>query len=230
MKAFLLAAGNGTRLRPLTDKLPKCLVPIRGKPLLEIWLELLESHGVREILINLHAHADVVRQFLSGRFPRLGIRLEEEPQLFGSAGTLAAHREWLSDDSDFWILYADVLTNVDLGQMSRFHKTHASAATLGVYNVSDPRRCGIAVVDDAERVLRFLEKPKDPPGNLAFAGVMIGTRALLEAIPSARPADIGFDVLPRLAGDMFAYRIQEFLLDIGTVSNYEHAQSVWPGL
>ena len=114
--------------------------------------------------------------------------------------------------------------------MLRFHETHASAATLGVYNVSDPSRCGIAVVDEAARIVRFLEKPKDPPGNLAFAGVMIGTPALLDAIPSVRPADIGFDVLPRLAGDMFAYPIPEFLLDIGTVSNYEQAQSAWPGL
>ena len=230
MKAFLLAAGNGTRLRPLTDNLPKCLVPIQGKPLLEIWLELAESHGITEVLINVHAHAGLVRQFLSSRRPGLHVTLAEEPELLGSAGTLAAHRDWLGDAADFWILYADVLTNVDLGRMLRFHQTHASAATLGVYNVADPRRCGIAVVDEAGKIVRFLEKPQDPPGNLAFAGVMIGTPAVLDLIPGARPADIGFDVLPRLAGDMFAYPIQEFLLDIGTVSNYEQAQSAWPGL
>src|ERR1700675_4211977 len=95
MKAFLLAAGAGSRLRPLTDKIPKCLVPIKGKPLLEIWLELLGNYGVSEILINLHSHAEIVCQFLSGSFPPLEGSLVREPQLLGSAGTLAANRDWV---------------------------------------------------------------------------------------------------------------------------------------
>jgi mannose-1-phosphate guanylyltransferase len=230
MKAFLLAAGAGTRLRPLTDKIPKCLVPIQGKPLLEIWLELLGNHGVTEVLINLHSHAEIVSQFLSGRFPQLNVSLAREPQLLGSAGTLAANREWVRNDPSFWVLYADVLTNLNLMDMYRFHQERTSIATLGVSAVPDPCRCGIAVVDSVGRIVRFLEKPKQPPGNLAFAGVMIGTHALLEAIPDKRPADIGFDLLPNVAGRMFAYSVSEFLLDIGTLANYEQAQRVWPGL
>jgi mannose-1-phosphate guanylyltransferase len=230
MKAFLLAAGSGSRLRPLTDKIPKCLVPIKGKPLLEIWLELLGNHGVTEILINLHSHADIVCQFLSGRFPHLDVILAREAQLLGSAGTLAANRDWVRGEPNFWILYADVLTNVNLMDMYRFHQDRSCVATLGVSAVPDPCRCGIAVVDSDGRIVRFLEKPRQPPGNLAFAGVMIGTHALLEAIPDNRPADIGFDLLPHLAGRMFAYSISEFLLDIGTLANYEEAQRIWPGI
>lgn len=230
MKAFLLAAGVGSRLRPFTDTIPKCLVPIQGKPLLQIWFDLLKEFCIGEVLVNVHAHADSVRKFVAGRFPDLKVTLAEEPQLLGSAGTLAANRDWVGADPCFWVLYADVLTNVNLGEMLRFHESHTSDATLGVYRVPDPKRCGIAVADTSGRIERFLEKPANPPGNLAFAGILIGTAALLDAIPPKRPADLGFDVLPRLAGQMFAYPIQEFLLDVGTVDNYEQAQSSWPGL
>lgn len=230
MKAFLLAAGIGSRLRPLTDTIPKCLVPIKGKPLLEIWCELLERFGISEVLINLHARADAVRDFLSGRFPHLRVTLARETQLLGSAGTLAANRHWLGAEPNFWVFYADVLTNANLEKMLQFHQCHPSAATLGVYRVPDPTRCGIAVVGDCGRVERFVEKPAEPPGNLAFAGILIGTQTLLQELPEKQPADIGFDVLPHLAGRMFAYRIPEFLLDVGTLENYNQAQFSWPGL
>jgi NDP-sugar pyrophosphorylase family protein len=114
--------------------------------------------------------------------------------------------------------------------MLRFHERHPSAATLGVYRVPDPSRCGIAVVDQSSRIERFVEKPLEPPGNLAFSGILIGTQALLGAIPRKCPADIGFDVLPRLAGQMYAYTIPEFLLDVGTIENYQQAQLNWPGV
>jgi len=230
MKAFILAAGVGSRLRPLTDTIPKCLVPIKGRPLLAIWFELLKKHGVTDVLVNAHAHRAVVARFLSGRFPDLHITLAEEPELLGSAGTLAANREWVGAESHFWVLYGDVLTNAHLENMLRFHESHASAATLGVYRVPDPKRCGIAVADQEGRIERFLEKPDNPPGNLAFAGILLGTRALLEVIPPHRPADLGFDVFPRLAGQMFAHPIREFLLDVGTPENYQQAQLSWPGL
>jgi len=230
MKAFLLAAGVGSRLRPLTDTIPKCLVPIQGEPLLAIWFKLLKKYGITEVLVNAHAHSSGVAEFLRGRFPDDHVTLAEEPELLGSAGTLAANREWVGSESLFWVLYGDVLTNAHLGNMLRFHESYPSAATVGVYRVPDPKRCGIAVVDQAGRIERFLEKPEDPPGNLAFAGILIGTQALLQAIPPQRPADLGFDVFPRLAGQMYAYPISEFLLDIGTMENYEQAQLHWPGV
>ncbi|MGO8814263.1 MAG: NDP-sugar synthase [Terriglobia bacterium] len=230
MKAFLLAAGVGSRLRPLTDTIPKCLVPIRGEPLLGIWLKLLENFGITEVLVNAHANGAQVREFLRGRFPDHQVTLAEEPELLGSAGTLVANRSWIGADPSFLVLYADVLTNVNLENMLRFHAGHPSAATLGVYHVPDPGRCGIAVLGPLGRIEHFVEKPTDPPGNLAFSGILIGTQALLEVLPRKLPADIGFDVLPRLAGRMFAYPIPEFLLDIGTMENYRQAQSDWPGL
>jgi mannose-1-phosphate guanylyltransferase len=229
MKAFLLAAGHGTRLRPYTDSVPKCLLPVQGVPMLEIWLALCRRYEISEVLVNTHAHADAVRDFVRRWRNGVQVNVVEEKELFGSAGTLRENQAWIEREEKFWIFYADVLTCTDLNAMLRFH-TAESAATLGVYSVPDPERCGIVSVDESGTVVNFEEKPRHPRGSLAFAGVMIGTPALIEAIPEKPGADIGFDVLPRLVGRMRAYRISEFLLDIGTFENYELAQRTWPGI
>ena len=234
MKAFLLAAGHGTRLRPLTDSTPKCLLPIGGTPLLGIWLDLCSRSGISQVSLNISAHAGLVREYVreyTAQHPKgVEVRLFEEPKLLGSAGTLAANRHWVRSEACFWVLYADVLTNTDLPAMLRFHRAHPSAATVGVYFVPDPSRCGIVSVDSNSRVTQFIEKPSQPASNLAFSGVLIATSELLERIPDKSPSDLGHDVLPQLAGRMSAYEIEDFLLDIGTPQNYERAQATWPGL
>ncbi len=229
MKAFLLAAGHGTRLRPYTNSVPKCLLPIQGVPMLEIWLALCRRYGISEVLVNTHAHADAVTDFVRRWRDGVQVNVIEEKELFGSAGTLRANRAWVEDENRFWIFYADVLTCADLNAMSRAH-TEDSVATLGVYSVLDPERCGITTLDDTGVVVDFEEKPARPRGNLAFAGVMIGTPGLIKAVPDKPGADIAFDVLPRLVGRMRAHHISEFLLDIGTLENYELAQKTWPGI
>ena len=230
MKAFILAAGHGTRLKPLTDIIPKCLVPIRGIPMLQIWLEICSRAGIDEVFLNLHAHAEVARaavpQFQGG--PRLV--LSEEPTLLGSAGTLRKNRDWVAEEKQFWVFYSDVLTTLDLEKMMEFHRSGSAAATIGVCRVADPWRCGIVEFDERNKVLGFTEKPKNPKGNWAFSGVMIATPELLDAIPEEMPCDLGFHVLPRLIGRMCAYPISEYLLDIGTMKNYQEAQDQWPGL
>lgn len=229
MKAFLLAAGHGTRLRPHTDHIPKCLLPIQGVPMLEIWLSLCQRHGISEVLVNTHAHSSVVADFVSRWKNGVRVTVAHEPELFGSAGTLAVNRAWVQDEELFWVFYADVLTSANLEDMLMFH-SQASAATLGVYSVPDPKRCGVVTTGREGTVLGFVEKPDNPVSNLAFSGIMIGTPAMLDAIPQKPVADIGFDVLPRLIGKMRAYSIPEFVLDIGTLENYERAQKTWPGL
>ena len=227
MKAFLLAAGLGTRLRPYTDRVPKCLLPIHGVPMLEIWLSLCSRYGVSDVLINTHAHSSAVTDFIRSRRNGVNVTVRDEPELFGSAGTLRANRAWLAGADKFWIFYADVLTNVNLASMLEFHSP-CSAATLGVYSVPDPERCGIVCVDHNQVVRDFVEKPAAPRSRLAFAGIMIGTPELLDSIPEKPGADIAYDVLPHLTGRMRAYPISEFVLDIGTIQNYEAAQQRWP--
>ena len=228
LKAFLLAAGYGTRLRPLTDKTPKCLLPIRGVPLLQIWLEAFSHFGIDEVLINVHAHAGAVHEFL-GKHPHSSkVRVVEEEELLGSAGTLLKNREWISSEDCFWVFYADVLNQVDFSAMLRMHQARRPAATIGAYRVSDPSRCGVLDIIEDGTVVDFVEKPVRPRGNLAFSGLLLGSQSLLDAIPLKQPADLGFDVLPRLAGKMVAYPISTYLLDIGTMENYKIAQSTWP--
>ncbi len=230
MKAFLLAAGHGTRLRPLTDRIPKCLVPIRGVPLLAIWLQRCAGLGIDEVLINLHTHAASVRDFLRQNSDGLRIRVVEESRLLGSAGTLRDNRDWIGSDDLFWVFYADVLNRADLDGMLRLHRQRRPAATLGVYEVPDPRRCGIVRTNEDGVIEQFIEKPTNPVGNLAFSGLMIGTPEMLSVIPDDTPADIGFHVLPRLTGRMLAFPIRDYLVDIGTMENYQWAQRTWPGL
>lgn len=230
MKAFLLAAGHGTRLRPLTDTIPKCLVPIRGVPMLEIWLEVCRRAGIDQVLINLHAYADTVRTALKQQKTDVELRVSEEPILLGSAGTLLANRDWVAGDSSFWVLYADVLTTADLSRMVDFHSRRQPVATIGLYQVEDPTRCGVVIFDDNFVVREFVEKPLQPKSNWAFAGLMLATPALLDCIPSCFPVDLGFDVLPQLASRMLAYPITDYLLDVGTMENYQAAQKNWPGL
>lgn len=229
MKAFLLAAGHGRRLRPHTDEIPKCLLPIRGIPMLEIWLALCRRHGIHDVLVNTHAHAAAVKEFVAEWKNGVRVTVIEEPELYGSAGTLLANRSWVQDDDKFWVFYADVLTNTNLAAMLAFHRAD-TAATLGLYSVPDPQRCGIATLDESGTVVDFVEKPATPSGNLAFAGLLLATQQLLDEIPQKRGADVGFDVLPRLTGRMRGYSIGDFVLDIGTLENYDLAQKAWPGI
>ncbi len=127
-------------------------------------------------------------------------------------------------------VYTDVLTTANLSSMLACHRASRAIATLGVYTVADPRRCGIVEVDGNSMIRSFREKPPRPASDLAFAGLLIASPAFLDAIPARVPADIGYDVLPRLAGKMAAYRVSDYLVDIGTPENYASAQREWPGL
>ncbi len=230
MKAFLLAAGEGTRLRPITDKIPKCLVPIRGVPMLQIWMDICGNAGIDEVMINLHTHADLVRNWTKQNANGVRLHLAEESTLLGSAGTILANRDWVGSDSSFFILYADVLTNTSFSRMMECHQERRPTATLGLYQVPDPSRCGVVSFDDEMTIRDFQEKPAQPKSHWAFSGIMIGTPKLIQQIPSRSPVDLGFDVLPRLTGQMLAYPISDYVLDIGTMENYQAAQSNWPGL
>jgi mannose-1-phosphate guanylyltransferase len=233
MKAFLLAAGNGTRLRPLTDALPKCLLPVQGVPLLNIWLNICEAAGIDDVLVNVHAHKDKICEFArreNSNGNRVRLRIAEEKELLGSAGTLAENKSFVDGEEDFCILYGDVLTNVNLSGLIQCHREKKQIVTLGIHQVANPTQCGIVSADANGIVQGFVEKPEHPEGNWAFSGVMVASSLIFAYAPQQRPADIGFHLLPRLIGKMAAYEISAFLLDIGTLNNYNAAQTSWPGL
>lgn len=229
MKAFLLAAGLGTRLRPLTERTPKCLLPIGGRPLLDIWLDALARAGVDEVLVNLHHHADQVQAHVATRLGGPLVRLSYEPELLGSAGTLRANRRWVADEEMFLAINADNLTDFDPAVLIEAHRANHSVATLTAFRAPRPSECGILDVDPTGRVRAFVEKPADPPSDLANAGVYAFHPGVLDLIGDQRPADIGYHLLPQLVGRAHAIEIDAYFLDIGTPAALERAQQEWQG-
>ncbi|MBI5590520.1 MAG: nucleotidyltransferase family protein [Deltaproteobacteria bacterium] len=238
MKAFLLAAGRGTRLRPYTDTIPKCLIPIQGKPLLGIWLDHLRLQGVREVLINTHHHAHQVEAFVRGysHCREIRIVLSNEPELLGSAGTIRHCRDFVDNEDDFMIFYADNLTNVNLKRFAKFHhncRRKNGILTMGLFHAPNPSACGIAELDADQKILAFTEKPENPKSDLANAGIYMASREIFECFPEAPPKpgsvlDFGLHVLPLLAGRMYGYPIAEYLRDVGTIESYQQALTEWP--
>ena len=227
MKAFLLAAGEGTRLRPLTDTTPKCLVPICGRPLLAYWFDLFRRYGIEEVTINTHHLADQVRAYLRS-VEGVQVSVTYEPELLGSAGTLYANRDFVKGEDAFFILYADNLTNANLNALEAFHRSHSGIVTMGLFETSVPHQCGIVELDAEGRIVDFVEKPEHPKSNLANAGIFVARPSLFDFLSDRTPLDLGHDVLPRLIGRMYGVRIREYLLDIGTLENYRRAQEEWP--
>ena len=229
MKAFLLAAGLGTRLRPLTDTVPKCMIPINGKPLIKWWCDLLLLHGVDQVLINTHYLSEQVRDFINiYNWEKTGLTLREfyESMLLGSAGTIHANRSFIEDDEYFFVCYADNLTNINLTAMRSYHESHTGVLTMALFQTKKPEQCGIIKLDDSNCIIDFIEKPERPTSNLANAGIYITRKEIFNYLQKDT-ADFGKDVLPKLTGCMYGWESHDYLIDIGTIENYKQAQLEW---
>ena len=228
MKAFLLAAGVGSRLRPITDTIPKCMVAIDGQPLLDIWLDAFDRAGVDEVTVNLHHLPDVVRRHIAARTGPPAVRMVFEPELLGSAGTLTANREWVDGDEPFLACNADNLTDFDLRSLVRAHREHDAIATLTVFHSERPGAGGVVDLDAVGLVTGFAEKPAHPVSDLTNAGMYAFHPKVLDEIGSAPPKDIGFDLLPRLVGRARTVLVEGYFRDIGTADAYRRAREEWP--
>jgi NDP-sugar pyrophosphorylase family protein len=229
-KCVLLAAGLGTRLRPLTDRVPKCLVEIAGKPLLDYWIDGLERAGVRDVLVNTHHLPELVRAHLAELREQRGFAITEayEPKLLGSAGTIAANREFSADADQCLIVYADNLSDLDLGALLRFHVGHGDPFTMALFRTTRPKECGIAALDSDARIVDFTEKPAEPTSDLANAGVYVLTADAYREIADLGVFDFGFDVIPRFVGRMRGFLHAGYHLDIGHLDALERARKDAP--
>ncbi|MBQ3446898.1 MAG: nucleotidyltransferase family protein [Synergistaceae bacterium] len=234
MKAFLLAAGLGTRLRPLTLTVPKCLVPIHSKPLLQWWVELFSQHGIREVMINTHYLREPVAEFIrANNSSGSGVTLHEayEPELSGSGGMVRDNRNFVDGEDGFMIAYADNLTDANLTAFREFHRDtclkNGGLLSMALFRANHPEQCGIASLDDDMSITAFTEKPAHPSSSLANAGIYIASPEIFSYIPREGSADFGKDVLPRLVGKMYGWETDGYLLDIGTPENYSKAQQEW---
>jgi len=227
MKAFLLAAGLGNRLRPITDRIPKCMVPICGKPLLELWLDLLGRHDVEEVLVNTHYLPRKVQEF-SKRWDRKPVlRLSHEKELYGSAGTLRRNWDFVAGEESFLVCYADNLTDIDLGKLIDAHHRHRGLVTMALFRADRPTECGIVELSESGVVLSFEEKPSAPKSCLANAGIYVMRQTIHPHLPLKTPSDIGFDLLPECVGEAYGWIWEGLLIDVGSPASYDRAKQVW---
>jgi mannose-1-phosphate guanylyltransferase len=232
LKALLLAAGLGTRLRPLTDVLPKCLMPVCGRPLLGYWLLLLRDAGITEIVVNCHHHGELVERFIS-RSPFASIvTLVREPELLGTGGTLLHNRELLAG-GPILVAHADNLSLFDPQHFLNAHRTRPDVAelTMMTFDSDAPQDCGIVERDERGLVICFHEKVATPPGNRANAAVYIVESAVLELLDSFGKTVIDFstEVVPRFLGRISTFHNDVYHRDIGTLDSLLRAQFEYPG-
>jgi mannose-1-phosphate guanylyltransferase len=228
VKAFLLAAGVGSRLRPITDTIPKCMLPIGDRPLLDIWLDAFEHSGVDEVLVNLHHLPGVVERHIGARSSPPAVRTFFEPELLGSAGTLFANRDWVAGEELLLVCNADNLTDFDLRSLADFHRATGAIATLTVFRSEQPSAGGVVELDGTGQVVGFVEKPREPVSDLANAGMYAFHPSVLDQIGGPPPKDIGYDLLPRLVGRARAMMVDGYFRDIGTADAYQRALEEWP--
>lgn len=210
-EAIILAAGFSTRLRPLTDDLPKCMIPIGGRPLIAHTIEHLKSYGVVDIVINLHhAGARIVEYLQGGEAFGVKVRYSWERDILGTAGgTRHAARFF---DGPFFLWYGDNLSTIRLDRLWAFHVSVGPEATMALYQRQDTSQSGVAEVDKSGRVRRFVEKPKpgEAPGGWVNAGVLALEPGVLERIPNEGVQDFGRQILPDLIArgpGLFGYRM-----------------------
>ena len=228
MKAFLLAAGLGTRLKPLTDSTPKCLIKVCGKPLLAWWITLFEKHGVDEVLINLHYLSESVKNFIYSYQTKVHFELFYEEKLLGSAGTLRENKNFVSNEKHFLICYADNLTNFNLSEFMKFHISRVNPFSMALFRTDRPSEKGIVLLDEENVVVEFEEKPKLPKSNLANAGLYISSPEVLELIPNNEVTDIGYQLLPSLLRRINGWESKDYLIDIGIAADLKKAELEWP--
>jgi len=228
MKAMILAAGEGTRLRPLTFETPKIMIPLAGKPLLEHILDLLRFHSINEVAINLSHLPEMVTDWL-GSGDRFGINVTYsiEERVLGTAGALTRLRDFFDDT--FIVFYGDMLTDLNIAQLLEFHQTKGALATITLFEVENPGGYGIVEIDDEQRIQRFVEKPA--PGvtssNLANAGIYVLQPEIIDYIPPETFYDFGFDLFPVLLSQkagLYGYVTTDTILDAGTMENYRSTE------
>jgi NDP-sugar pyrophosphorylase family protein len=232
VKALLLAGGLGTRLRPLTETVPKCLIEVGGRPMLDYWLDALEAAGIEEALLNTHHLRERVKPWLDAANAARDLTVVEayEPELLGSAGTVAANRDWTDDAEEIVVIYADNLSDIDLAAFVAFHRSHDDPMTMALFHTPFPEKCGIATLDAENRVTEFTEKPDHPRSDLANAGLYVLDAAAWREVAEMKAFDFGFDVIPAFVGRMRGYSHGGYHRDIGTQESLAQAEIDAAGL
>ena len=231
IKALLLSAGLGTRLRPLTNKTPKCLIEINNKAILDYWLDSLEKVGCELTIINTHHLHEKVSYFLKNRKnKKMTIKEIYEEKLLGTAGTLLNNKEFFKD-SLIIMIHADNMTNFDLSELLKAHEQKPKNCLMPMltFETNSPQTCGIVEKDKNLIVRDFFEKVENPPSNIANSAVYIFESNLLLELPykSSNLFDFSKEVIPLFLGKIFSYHTKKDFIDIGTPKNLAKARRIF---
>lgn len=230
-QAVILAGGKGTRMQPITYEVPKPLLPVHDKTLLEHLFDLFKKFGIKDIIIAIGYKGDKIKEHIgNGRRFGVNVTYVEESKALGTAGPLKLARPYLKDT--FIVTNADELKDMDLMDMFLFHKENNATATIALYSVDDPSAYGVARLQ-GNRILEFVEKPKkdDAPSNFINSGLYILEPEVLDLIPDGY-AMLEKDIFPQLAtsGKLFGYPFSGQWLNTGTLELYEKAIKEWKDL
>jgi len=229
MRAILLAAGLGTRLHPFTNNTPKCLLPIQGKPLLDIWLDRLTKSNIGPFLINTHYLTDQVVDFIRASRYRNQVTLVNEIELQGTAGTLIENLDFFQNE-DGMLIHADNLCLANLKDFQKAHQNRPSEClmTMMTFRTHNPSSCGILEIDKYGIVRNFHEKISNPPGNLANGAVYIISAELLKELKKDLFVfkDFSTEVINYYIDHIYTYETKEVFIDIGTPETYEQANKL----
>jgi mannose-1-phosphate guanylyltransferase len=227
IKTFLVAAGIGSRLKPLTDIWPKCMMPIRQRPLLEYWLGMLQGAGIEDVLVNCHHHAEVVQEFLAQDQFKEWVNSSYEESLLGTAGSVRANSAQFLG-CDLLLAHADNWCCCNLSDFINYHQMRRPAETqitMMTFDTDNPSSCGIVELDQEGVVIGFHEKVQNPPGRLANAAVYILSPEVIEWVANREEAvDFSLDVLPHFLGKIATWKNDNIHRDIGQVSVLKNAQ------
>jgi NDP-sugar pyrophosphorylase family protein len=229
MRAIILAAGKGERIKEVTKSIPKPMIRIHGKPILEHNIEWLRSYGITDLYINLHHLPDVITNYFgNGEKHRVRITYSYEPELLGTAGAVKkiCREIWRFKDKKenmdpFLVIYGDNLMMFDLNEIINFHYKKGGIATIAVYEKEDVWQSGIVLLNDKGQVLRFIEKPSSQEviSNLVNAGIYVLEFEVLNYIPDNQNIDFGKDVFPSIINSgekLFAIKVEGDLIAIDT--------------
>ena len=217
MKAMVLAAGLGTRLRPLTYEITKPMVPVLDRPVMAHILDLLGRHGFEEVIANLHYFPDSIKDYFGDR---ISYRVEEE--LLGTAGGVRACADFFGDEP-FLVISGDALTDIDLRALAARHEAAGGIATLAVKQVADTREYGVVLHDQNGRITGFQEKPapEEALSDLGNCGIYVFSPEIFDYFPERPFADWAQDVFPALLENDVPFHIHEigeYWNDVGSLT------------
>jgi mannose-1-phosphate guanylyltransferase len=226
MKALLLAAGFGTRLRPLTETIPKCLVSVKGKPLMSYWFDLLFEADIERILVNTHYLPEAVQNYVSDSKWATQVDLVHEDPILGTGGTVLTNSGWF-EDRPFMVAHADNLTKFRVSDFLKRHADRPSGCliTMMTFDTDAPQNCGIVEERDGV-VIAFHEKSSNPPGTRANAAVYIFEPEIIAFLTSLNKTiiDLSTEVIPHFLGRICTFHNNQYHRDIGNLESLALAE------